>query len=59
MTVGKAQDFGRWYQELVVKSEMIEYSDISGAPSFFPFSIPAGFPSPAQSTQLVEHKARD
>ena len=31
MTVAKAEDFGRWYQELVVKSEMIEYSDISGA----------------------------
>ena len=26
MTVVKAEDFGRWYQELVVKSKMIEYS---------------------------------
>lgn len=31
MTISKAGDFGKWYQELVVKSEMIEYSDISGA----------------------------
>lgn len=30
MTIRKAEDFGRWYQELVVKSEMIDYSDISG-----------------------------
>ncbi len=58
MTVGKAQDFGRWYQELVVKSEMIEYSDISGAPSFFFFLFLLAS-SPAQSTQLVKHKAWD
>ena len=31
MTIRKAEDFGRWYSELVVKSEMIDYSDISGA----------------------------
>lgn len=31
MTIAKGEDFGKWYQELVVKSEMIEYSDISGA----------------------------
>ena len=30
MTIRKAEDFGRWYSELVVKSEMIDYSDISG-----------------------------
>lgn len=30
MTIRKGEDFGRWYQELVVKSEMIDYSDISG-----------------------------
>jgi prolyl-tRNA synthetase len=30
MTVTKAADFARWYQEVVVKSEMIEYYDVSG-----------------------------
>lgn len=33
MTVTKAGDFARWYQEVVVKSEMIEYYDVSGASS--------------------------
>ena len=26
----KYEDFGKWYQQVVVKGEMIEYSDISG-----------------------------
>jgi hypothetical protein len=30
MTVSKSGDFAAWYSELVVKSEMIEYYDISG-----------------------------
>ena len=30
LTVGKAEDFARWYSEVVVKSEMIEYYDVSG-----------------------------
>ena len=30
MTVSKSADFAGWYSELVVKSEMIEYYDISG-----------------------------
>jgi hypothetical protein len=30
MTISKAADFAGWYAELVVKSEMIEYYDISG-----------------------------
>ena len=30
MTVSKSVDFAAWYAELVVKSEMIEYYDISG-----------------------------
>ena len=30
MTISKSVDFAGWYSELVVKSEMIEYYDISG-----------------------------
>ena len=30
MTISKSADFAGWYSELVVKSEMIEYYDISG-----------------------------
>lgn len=30
LSVTKAEDFARWYSEVVVKSEMIEYYDVSG-----------------------------
>lgn len=26
----KTEDFGRWYQEIVTKSELIDYTDIGG-----------------------------
>jgi prolyl-tRNA synthetase len=36
LSVKKAEDFGSWYSEVVVESEMISYYDVSGA----------GLPSP-------------
>lgn len=30
LTVGKDEDFGQWYSELVVASELISYYDVSG-----------------------------
>ena len=34
MSLSKADDFGAWYQELVVKAELISYYDVSGAHPF-------------------------
>jgi len=34
MSLSKADDFGAWYQELVVKAELISYYDVSGARPF-------------------------
>ncbi len=33
MTTKRADDFGLWYSEVVVESEMISYYDVSGAHS--------------------------
>ena len=30
MTAKKADDFGAWYQEIVVEAELISYYDVSG-----------------------------
>ncbi len=30
MTAKKAEDFGAWYQEIVVEAELISYYDVSG-----------------------------
>lgn len=30
LSVGKDEDFGQWYSELVVASELISYYDVSG-----------------------------
>lgn len=30
MTVKKADDFGTWYQEIVVEAELISYYEVSG-----------------------------
>lgn len=39
MTVTKSADFARWYQEVVVKSEMIEYYDVSGCYILRPYAM--------------------
>ena len=31
LSSSKAEDFGNWYSEVVVESEMISYYDVSGA----------------------------
>ena len=36
LSVKKAEDFGAWYSEVVVESEMISYYDVSGADSLTP-----------------------
>lgn len=38
MEVSKAEDFGAWYSQLVVKAEMIEFYDISGCYILRPWS---------------------
>ena len=34
MTAKKAEDFGAWYQEIVVEAELISYYDVSGTQTF-------------------------
>lgn len=37
--VSKEQDFGEWYQQVIVKSEMIDYYDVSGCYILRPWSF--------------------
>lgn len=39
MDISKAEDFGQWYSQLVVKAEMIEFYDISGCYILRPWSF--------------------
>ena len=34
MSAKKADDFGAWYQEIVVEAELISYYDVSGTHAF-------------------------
>lgn len=34
MITSRTEDFGRWYQELVLEAELISYYDVSGEPDF-------------------------
>ena len=38
LSVKKSEDYGRWYSEVVVQSEMIEYYDVSGCYILRPWS---------------------
>ena len=37
LTVKKDEDISRWYQEVIIKSELVEYSDVSGCMIFRPY----------------------
>ena len=39
LSVSKSEDFGQWYSQLVVKSEMVEYTDVSGCYILRPWSF--------------------
>ena len=38
LTVKKDENFSEWYQQLMIKSELADYSDVSGAIVFRPRS---------------------
>ena len=38
LTVGKSENFAKWYTEVITKAEMIEYYDISGCYILRPWS---------------------